>query len=100
MKAVENMRLLGIEVKRSTQEQGKGSKLITNASQKVMLMIRQILQATQEQSSGSQRIDHSLIIFKETTEKSAQRANEMTEAVGALSQRSRELEQEIGRFKI
>ncbi|HZR46685.1 MAG TPA: methyl-accepting chemotaxis protein [Candidatus Manganitrophaceae bacterium] len=100
IKAVEEMRILGRQVKRSTQEQGKGSKLITAAVEKVTVMIRHILGATQEQTGGSERIHHALLVFKEGTDKSARRAEEMNQVVAALSSRSKQLEQEIGRFKI
>jgi len=100
IKAVEEMRILGRQVKRSTQEQGKGSKLITAAVEKVTVMIRHILAATQEQTGGSERINHALLVFREGTDKSARRAEEMNQVVAALSSRSKQLEQEIGRFKI
>jgi methyl-accepting chemotaxis protein len=100
IKAVDEMRTLGQQVKRSTQEQGKGSKLITTAVEKVMLMIRHILGATQEQTGGSERINRALLIFKDGTGESARRAEEMTQVVATLSSRSKQLEQEIGRFKV
>lgn len=100
IKAVEEMRTLGQQVKRSTQEQGKGSKLITAAVEKVMVMIRHILGATQEQTGGSERINRALLVFKEGTGESARRAEEMNQVVSTLSSRSKQLGQEIGRFKI
>lgn len=100
IKAVEEMRILGQQVKQSTQEQGKGSKLITSAVEKVTVMIRHILGATQEQAGGSERINRALVVFKEGTEESARRAEEMNQVVAALSSRSRQLDQEISRFKI
>jgi methyl-accepting chemotaxis protein len=100
IKAVEEMRILGQQVKLSTKEQGKGSKLITAAIERVMTMIHQILGATQEQSGGSERINRALTIFKDGTEENARRAEDMNEVVGTLSSRSKQLEEEIGRFKI
>ncbi|HET6466534.1 MAG TPA: methyl-accepting chemotaxis protein [Nitrospiria bacterium] len=100
LKAVEEMRAFGQEVRRSTQEQSKGSKLITAAVEKVTEMIEHIFKATQKQSQGGQQIDHALQIFRESMNASAQRASELNMAVATLSERSQQLEQEIGRFKI
>lgn len=99
-RAVEDMRTLGQQVKNSTQEQRKGSKLITAAMEKVMVMIRQILSATQEQTSGSEQINRAVLIFKEGTEEGAHRAVEMNSVVITLSARSKQLEEEISRFRI
>lgn len=99
-KAVEKMRTLGQQVKNATQEQGKGSRLITNAIEKVMVMIHQILSATQEQTSGSEQINRAILIFKEGTEESVHRAAEMNNVVSTLSSRSKQLEEEVSRFKI
>ena len=100
LKAVEDMRAFGQEVRRSTQEQSKGSKLITAAVEKVTEMIKHILEATQKQSQGGKQIDHALQIFRESMNASAQRAAELNKVVATLSERSQQLEQEIGRFKI
>jgi methyl-accepting chemotaxis protein len=98
-RAVESMRALGQEVKRSTQEQSKESKLITNAVENVTAMINQIAAAMQAQTRGAQKINEALTVFREVKIESGRKAEEMKGMVETLSERSRKLEQEVGRFR-
>jgi len=96
--AVQKMRTLGEGVKRSSEEQRQGSKLITNS---VMLMsdrVTQIAEATKAQTASSQAIHQTLKGFSEFTEETDRRAEALREIVSTLSDRSRQLEREIGRF--
>jgi methyl-accepting chemotaxis protein len=97
--AIAVIRPLGLEVRRSTEEQRKGSRMITNAMNRMTEMIREIAEATKSQASNSESIQHALQLFGEISEETTRRANDMNTMVSTLSQRSRKLEREIGRFK-
>ncbi len=96
--AVQKIRALSEDVKRSGQEQRQGSKLITNS---VMLMsdrVGQIAEATKAQTASSEAIHETLKGFSEFTDETDRRAEALREIVSTLSDRSRQLEREIGRF--
>jgi methyl-accepting chemotaxis protein len=93
------MRQLGQEVKRSTAEQSRESKLITNAVENVTAMINQIAAAMQAQTRGAEKINEALTVFRDVKIESSRKAHEMKGMVETLSSRSRKLEQEVGRFR-
>lgn len=96
----EHIRALSQEVKRSTTEQSRGTKLVTAAVERVSGMVQEILRATREQTKGSDQIRVALQVFREVTEESAHTAEEMQRSVATLGNRSTQLEQGIGRFKL
>ncbi len=99
-RGVEHIRALGQEVKRSTTEQSRATKLVTAAVERVSGMVQEILRATREQTKGSDQIRTALQVFREVTGESARTAEEMQRSVATLSNRSTQLEEGIGRFKL
>ncbi|MCG8587666.1 MAG: methyl-accepting chemotaxis protein [Proteobacteria bacterium] len=99
-RGVERMRELGQEVKRSTREQTKQSRIITATVEEVAQRMQQIASATAEQKQGGEQISGALQVFREVTDESGRRADVIRQTVENLSNRSRALEQEIGRFKL
>jgi methyl-accepting chemotaxis protein len=98
-RAVERMRDLGQRVKRSTQEQRKESGLITQSVEVVAARIQQILEATKDQSKQGEQILEALQVFREVTQQSSERGEQLRNSLADLSNRSQILEQEIGRFR-
>jgi len=99
-RAVERMKDLGQRVKRSTQEQSKESGLITQSVEIIAARIQEILSATTEQSKQGDQIAQALQVFREVTHESNRRSEEMRTSLEDLSERSQDLEQEIGRFRL
>ena len=62
-------------------------------------MINEIASATKSQTSSSVTIHEVLEVFRETAAESILRADAMSQMVSTLSQRSQDLEREMGRFK-
>ena len=98
--STEQVRELGQSVSRSTVEQRRESELITASVRIVMAMINQIVDAMQEQRSRSETIQQALTVFREVTTETTRRASAINEMVELLSNRSRQLESEIGSFQI
>jgi len=94
------MKDLGQRVKRSTQEQSKESGLITQSVEIIAARIQEILSATTEQSKQGDQIAQALQVFREVTHESNRRSEEMRTSLEDLSERSQDLEQEIGRFRL
>jgi methyl-accepting chemotaxis protein len=99
-RAVERMRDLGQQVKRSTQEQRKESELITRSVEVVAARIQLILEATTDQSKQGNQILEALQVFREVTQKSSERGEELRASLADLSERSDALDEEIGRFRL
>ncbi len=99
-RSVERMRDLGQQVKQSTQEQSKESRLISQSAEVVAARINQILEATNEQSAQGAQILQALQVFREVTHQSKRRGEEIRTGLEELSERSRILEEEIGRFQL
>jgi methyl-accepting chemotaxis protein len=99
-RAVERMKDLGQRVKRSTQEQSKESGLITQSVEIIAARIQEILRSTTEQSKQGDQIAQALQVFREVTHESNRRSDEMRTSLEELSDRSHDLEQEIGRFRL
>jgi len=99
VKTVENIRSLGTAVRHSTEEQRRGSSLITKAAADVAEMVNQIAAHTNAQQSSSETIQRALKIFTEVAEESSQSAEEIGRSVTALADRASALEENIDRFK-
>lgn len=99
-RGVEQMRHLGLEVKNAAQEQRRESSLITRSVEVVAAKIKEISVATRDQSQRADQIRQALEVFREVTEQSTRRAEQTSETVDELSARARELEEEIGRFRL
>ena len=97
--AVEAIRSLGLDVKRSTAEQNHGSALITNAVTEGSALVGEILDATQAQTKSSEEIEHALEVFRDVADETNRRVGAMNEMISMLSDRSRRLADEIGRFR-
>ena len=97
--AIGTIRALGEVVHSATQEQRNGSRMISEAMMNVTDMINEIASATKSQTSSSVTIHEVLEVFRDTAAESILRADAMSEMVSTLSQRSQELEREMGRFK-
>ncbi len=98
-KAVHNIRRLGEDVRRSTDEQRQGSSLITNAVNNVAERIHQIAEATQAQTQSAETIHHALEVFRHVMEENSRHTEAINTMVARLLARSRQLDEEIGRFK-
>ncbi len=94
-----SIRSLGHGVRHLTDEQLRGSRLITDAMASVTTMINQIAVATQAQATSSEAIEESLTVFRDISNETSRRAEGMTTMVTTLSERSAKLEREVGRFK-
>jgi len=97
--AVEAIRQLGLEVRRSTEEQSRGSSLITNAVTEATSMVGEIVDATQAQAKSTGEIEHALEVFRDVASETNRRVQSINEMVSMLSERSRRLSDEIGRFR-
>jgi methyl-accepting chemotaxis protein len=97
--AVKNIRGLGEEVRRSTDEQKQGSGLITRAVNTVAEQIHQIAAATQNQTRSAETIHQSLRVFRDVMDENSRRTEAFNAMVARLLERSRQLDEEIGRFK-
>jgi methyl-accepting chemotaxis protein len=97
--SVEKIRLLGLDVRRSMDEQRRGGGLITSAVSNVSNLIGQIAEATQSQTKSSENIQNALQIFRDATSETERRVEAINEMVAMLSERAGRLEQEIGRFR-
>jgi methyl-accepting chemotaxis protein len=97
--SIEKIRLLGLDVRRSTEEQRRGGGLITSAVGDVTELIGQIAEATQSQTKSSENIQNALQIFRDATSETERRVETINEMVALLSERARRLEEEIGRFR-
>jgi methyl-accepting chemotaxis protein len=98
--AVENIRSLGVGVKASTDEQRRGSRLITESVTDVATMIEQISETTQAQGKSGATIAHALQVFRDVAGESTRRAASLATMVESLSERSARLEEVVGRFKL
>lgn len=95
---VEEARVLGDEVKDATVAQSVESRRIDEAVQRLTHMIERIVRSTGEQRRGSEQIGAALGVFREVAEQSARRVEELESVVATLSERSSQLDHEIGRF--
>lgn len=99
VEAVQRIRGLGGDVRRSTDEQRRRSGLVAEASSHVAEKIQQIAAAAQAQAASSQTIQQALAVFRDGAEETARRSEDINQMVRTLLQRSGQLQQEIDRFK-
>jgi len=97
--SIEKIRLLGLDVRRSMDEQRRGGSLITSAVTDVSDRIRQIAEATQSQTKSSDNIQNALQIFRDATSETDRRVEDINKMVELLSERASRLADEIGRFR-
>jgi methyl-accepting chemotaxis protein len=97
--AVQAIRGLGAGVRSSTEEQRRGSGVITAEVTHIAERIDLIPGATQAQPESSQTIQDALEVFRHVTEETTRRAEAIRAMVTTLSEHAQQLEREIGRFK-
>lgn len=99
-RAIESIRQLGNAVRRSTDEQRKGSNLITSASENLTSMATGMAKAVGEQGRSGETLASTLRIFNHVAEETARGVEAINAVVSTLSERARQLEAEIGRFRV
>jgi methyl-accepting chemotaxis protein len=99
-KAVQSIRDLCLAVRQSTEEQRRGSHLITSSSSDLTAMVTEIAKALSSQTQGSETIQHALAVFNGVAEETSRGVEAINSSVTALSERAKQLEDSIGRFKI
>lgn len=99
-RGVEQMAHLGLEVKSAAQQQRRESSLITQSVEIVASRIKEISVETKDQSKRADSIQEALKVFREITIASARRAEQTKATVDELTERTRELEERIGRFRL
>ena len=97
--AIESIRQMGLDVRRSTDEQRHGSVLIMNSIIEVSGLIGHIAEATQDQTKSAENIHHALEVFREVTSDTNVSVEAINQMVAMLSERAAKLESEIGRFR-
>ena len=97
--AIESIRQMGLDVRRSTDEQRHGSVLIMNSITEVSGLISHIAEATQDQTKSAENIHHALEVFREVTSDTNVSVEAINQMVAMLSERAAKLESEIGRFR-
>lgn len=97
-RSIEHIRELGSGVRRSTEEQRQGSHQITMASSNLIAMATEMVEALEAQSRSSEAIQQALTVFVDVTEETARGVEAINESVATLSERAKQLEDEIGRF--
>lgn len=99
VQAVDNIRDLGTAVRQSTDEQRRGSRLITSSATNVTEMVSEIAQALSAQSRGSETIQSALRVFNGVSDETTRGVEAINQSVSTLSDRTKKLEGEIGRFR-
>jgi len=98
-RAVDNIRSLGKGVKSSTDEQRRGSRLMTESVTHVASMLDRISEATQAQAKSGETIAHALQVFRDVTSETIRRSGQLDTMVDTLSVRSDRLDNAVGRFR-
>jgi methyl-accepting chemotaxis protein len=98
--SVERVRELGSAVRQSTEEQRRGSHLITNASANLTQMAVQMAEALGEQDRSKEIIESTLRVFNDVSEETTRGVEAINASVATLSERAKQLEDEIGSFKV
>jgi len=97
--AIENIRSLGKGVKSSTDEQRRGSRLMTESVTHVASMLDQIAEATRAQAKSGENIQHALQVFRDVTGETIRRSGQLDTMVETLSVRSDRLDATVERFR-
>jgi len=97
-RGVDRVRALGDDVRRSTGEQSRQSRVITSSVEEVAARIGQIARSAGELRDESRRIQHAIGIFRDVSEQSTARAEQLRSVVETLSTRAAALDSEVDRF--
>ena len=100
IRSAEGAREVAQMVKKTTQEQAKGSKTITEAVERITEMVRYIDRATQEQNRGIERVVQVIQRIREVVGQNLTRISEMQSAVKGLDREMESLHQEVERFQL
>ena len=96
--SVERIRDLGNAVRLSTEEQRRGSRLITNGSTNLSSMASQMAEAIAAQGRSNQTIEGALRVFHDVAEETTRGVDAINQSVDMLSERAKRLEDAIGSF--
>ena len=80
MKNGEKMRTISQQVERSSQEQARGGRRITEAIESINNMVSELNQAQRDYSAGS---DQALLLLQRVTELARQQRHTLKQATGA-----------------
>ena len=97
--AVVRIGSLGKQVQSSTEEQRRGSHLITVSVMTVTDMIQQIAAQAQAQARSGEIIEHALRVFREVSERATRHAEGIEGTVSTLRERALQLELELRPFR-
>ena len=98
--SVERIRELGTAVRQSTEEQRRGSHRITNASSNLSHMATEMVESLSAQSRSNEIIESALRVFNDVSEETTRGVGAINASVATLSERAKQLEDEIGSFKV
>ena len=100
MTSAEQMKTLAGLVKRATEEQATGTKLIGHSSNESIKMAKSITDATREEAKGSELIVQSIEKVSSATSRNMEVFAQLGEVVTSLAEHSRLLQEEMGRFRV
>ena len=100
MESANQMKELAVQVKRATVEQASGTKYISHASSESMKMAKTITEATREEARGSELILKSIEAVSAATSGNMEVFAQLGEMVASLTEHSRLLQEEMGRFRV
>ncbi len=98
--AAESMRDIAAHGKQSTGEQARGSRQINQSMEQVRAMIFRIDEATRELTGRSRDVVSAVGSVHRVAENNASRTAELDHVVETLSRLTRDLEDEVGIFKV
>jgi len=98
--ASEHIRVISRQLKTATEEQAKGSKLINEAGGNMAERIQEISRAINEQKEGNETIAKSIHKIHEVARLSVEMVEQMNKAVQGLVSHANLLDEEVNRFKI
>ncbi len=100
MKAVESMREVTKYVRQAMVEQKSGSTMISSAAERMIEMIHEIFQVAANQSAESEKIVHTMEQVRTIADGNRASAAEMSEALTALTDAIRSLDEEVRKFRV
>jgi methyl-accepting chemotaxis protein len=96
---IESIRDLGVAVQDSTQQQLRGSSLVSKAASQMSDALSEIVRETSAQSRSGETIEQALRVFGEVSAETVRSAEAITAAVATLQKRAEWLEEESRRFR-
>jgi methyl-accepting chemotaxis protein len=96
---IASIRDLGGAVRESTEQQRRGSSLVSKAATQMSESLSQIVGATSALSKSGETIEQTLSVFSEVSAETVGSAEAITAAVGTLQKRAEWLEDESRRFR-